>query len=104
MKDVILNKPEYFFLSKKVQTSFQKLKNSTKKYSDALIEAYEPKENAFVMYKPQRGCPLDEVDEMEKLYRNRVNELSDAQEDFEKSYDNFVIIAQKELYKEKITK
>lgn len=104
LNDVTLHKPEYFFLAKKVQTSFQELKNSIKRYSGAFIEVYELKGNAFVTYKPQRHCPPDKVDEMEKLYRSRINELSDAQENFEKSYDNFVIIAQKELYREKITK
>ena len=38
---------------------------------------------------------------MELLYKKRNDELAVAQEEFLDAYDNFVVTAQKELYKDK---
>ena len=101
LRGVIFQRPEYFFLSKKVQQSFQQLKNNTNRYSQTFIDTYELNGNVFTLYKPYKDCPNDKRKEMELLYKKRNDELAVAQEEFLDAYDNFVVTAQKELYKDK---
>lgn len=102
LKDRVLQKPEYFFSSKKVQKAFQQLKDATNRYSEAFLEPYILNGNVFTLFKPHEHCFMEKKEEMEELYRKRNEELSQAQQDFEVSYDNFIKIAQIELYKEKV--
>ena len=99
--DINFNQP-LFFINKKVQKKFERLKKNTKLLSSAFIEAYEFNGNSFIMDKPYNKMSLYKTDleyaKAKQIFNDRLDMLYAAQDRFINSYDDFVTSAKQRLY------